>query len=165
MTDSNRPMRIRKVKSATVASIALGLAGIFAFAVGAQETAQTSRSVWDGVYTQEQSQRGEAIYSRECAKCHGSDLAGADEVPALSGGAFLSNWDGLTVGDLSERVRISMPPNKQGRLSRQQIVDILSYVLSANNFPAGKTELDSKTEFLKQIRIEATKPKARSGSN
>src|SRR6185295_2146248 len=102
-----------------------------------------------GVYTIEQSQRGEAVYGRECAKCHGSDLAGADEVPALSGGAFLSNWDGLTVGDLSERVRISMPPNKQGRLTRQQIVDLLTYVLSVNSFPMGKTELDSKTEFLK----------------
>ena len=156
-------MSIRKVKS--VASVVLGLAGIFAFAVRAKETAQTSRSVWDGVYTQEQAQRGEAIYGRECAKCHGSDLAGADEVPALSGGAFLSNWDGLTVGDLSERVRISMPPNKQGRLSKQQIVDILGYVLNANSFPAGKTELDSKTEVLKQIRIEATKPKASSGPN
>ena len=138
---------------------------MFAFALRAQESAQPSHSVWDGVYTSEQSQRGEAVYGRECAKCHGSDLAGADEVPALSGGAFLSNWDGLTVGDLSERVRISMPPNKQGRLTRQQIVDILSYVLSVNSFPAGKTELDSKTEFLKQIRIEATKPKTRSGSN
>jgi hypothetical protein len=53
-----------------------------------------------------------------------------------------------------------MPPNKQGRLSRQQIVDILSYVLSVNSFPAGKTDLDPRTEQLKQIRIEATRPKA-----
>jgi mono/diheme cytochrome c family protein len=117
------------------------------------------------VYTPEQSRRGEAFYGRECAKCHGSDLSGADEVPALSGGGFLSNWDGLTVGDLSERVRISMPPNKQGVLSRQQIVDILSYLLNVNSFPTGKAELDPKTEQLKQIRIEATKPKAKSGSN
>ena len=155
-------MRIRKAKVVAAPIVCMGIAAIFGLA---QDTAPPLRSVWDGVYTQEQSQRGEAIYSRECAKCHGTDLAGADEVPALSGGAFLSNWDGLTVGDLSERVRISMPPNKQGRLSKQQIVDILSYVLNVNSFPAGKTELDTKTELLKQIRIEATKPKGRSGSS
>ncbi len=154
-------MNVKKVKVAAAAVIGLGLVGVFDSALRAQESAQASRSVWDGVYTQEQSRRGEALYGRECAKCHGTDLAGADEVPALTGGAFLSNWDGLTVGDLSERVRISMPPNRQGVLSRQQIVDILSYLLNVNSFPAGKTEMDPKTEQLKQIRIEATKPKAR----
>ncbi|HEU4387290.1 MAG TPA: c-type cytochrome [Blastocatellia bacterium] len=123
-----------------------------------QESAQ--RSVWDGVYTDEQSKRGKEIYIRECSKCHGPDLAGVDEAPALTGGAFLANWSGLTVGDLFERVRISMPPNKKGVLSRQQIVDVLSQVLSANGFPAGKTELDLKTEQLKQIRIDPTRPKA-----
>jgi mono/diheme cytochrome c family protein len=158
-------MKFNRVKVAAAAIIGLSLSGVFGVALRAQDTAQVSRSVWDGVYTQEQSRRGEAFYGRDCAKCHGTDLAGADEVPALSGGAFLSNWDGLTVGDLSERVRISMPPNKQGSLTRQQIVDILSYVLNVNSFPAGKTELDSKTELLKQIRIEATRPKAKSGSN
>ena len=118
--------------------------------------------MWDGVYTEEQATRGKQVYSRECIKCHAVDLSGVDEAPALAGGAFLSNWDSLTVGDLSERVRISMPPNKQGQLSRQQIVDTVSYILSANSFPAGKTELDTRTEVLKQIRIEATKPRANS---
>ena len=157
-------MKVRKVIAAA-AVVSLSLIRVFDSALCAQDSAQASRSVWDGVYTQEQSRRGENFYGRECAKCHGSDLSGADEVPALSGGGFLSNWDGLTVGDLSERVRISMPPNKQGVLSRQQIVDILSYLLNVNSFPAGKTELDPKTEQLKQIRIEATRPKAKSGSN
>jgi quinoprotein glucose dehydrogenase len=154
-----------KLKMAIASAvIALTLIGVFDSALRAQDSSQAARSVWDGVYTQEQSRRGEVFYSRECAKCHGSDLSGADEVPALSGGGFLAGGT-LTVGDLSERVRITMPPNKQGVLSRQQIVDILSYLLNVNSFPAGKTELDTKTELLKQIRIEATKPKARTGSN
>ena len=151
-----------KVKIAFGVIISLAAIGVFHPATGAQEA---SRSVWDAVYTEEQAKRGEALYNQACASCHGTDLSGADEVPALSGPGFLANWEGLTVGDLSERVRISMPPNKQGRLSRQQIVDILGHVLSANSFPAGKPELDPKTEVLKQIRIEATKPKADSGSN
>ena len=149
-----------KVKSELkLAAVFIGLVVLHS-ASRAQET--TARSVWDGVYTQEQAKRGVALYGQECASCHKADLSGADEVPALTGPEFLANWSGLTVGDLSERVRISMPPNKTGRLTRQQIVDILCYILSANGFPAGKTELEPKTELLKQVRIEATKPKSNS---
>ena len=154
-------MKIKiKVKIAVVAGASLAVIGVFHAATGAQEA---SRSVWDGVYTEEQAKRGAALYARECASCHGTDLTGADEVPALSGPAFLANWNGLTVGDLSERVRRSMPPSKPGQLNRQQIADILCHVLSANGFPADKTELEPKTELLKQIRIEATKGKRGSG--
>jgi len=150
-----------KVKIAVVASASLAVIGAFRSATGAQEP---SRSVWDGVYTEEQARRGAALYGRECASCHGTDLTGADEIPALYGPAFLGNWDGLTVGDLSERVRRTMPPNKPGQLNRQQVTDIVCHVLSVNGFPAAKTELDPKTELLKQIRIEATKPKSNSES-
>ena len=146
-----------KIKVAFVAGASLAVIGAFRSAAGAQEP---SRSVWEGVYTEEQAKRGAALYGRECAVCHGTDLTGADEVPALAGPAFLANWDGLTVGNLSERVRRSMPPNRPGQLSRQQGADILCHVLSVNGFPAGKTELEPKIELMKQIRIEATKPKA-----
>ena len=155
----NLTIRLKAAVTILVLATILGLQS----APRAQE-AQTSRSVWDGVYTEEQSKRGKEIYSRECIRCHGPDLAGVDEAPALTGGAFLANWNDLTVGDLFERVRISMPPNKKGVLNRQQIVEVLSYVLSVNGFPTGKTELDQKTEQLKQIRIEASKPKSGSGS-
>jgi cytochrome c len=146
-----------KIAVATISVIAL--IGVFLEEPHAQETAK-ARSVWDGVYTKEQSKRGENLYAQNCSSCHGPDLTGNDEAAPLVGPAFLANWDGLSVGDLSERVRISMPPNRQGRLSRQQIVDILGYVLSVNSFPAGNAELDPRLELLKQIRIEATKPKA-----
>ncbi len=151
-------MRFKKIKIAVAVIAGLAAIGMFYPKLRAQQTAETQRSVWDGVYTEEQDRRGEAICSQECAPCHGSDLAGNDETPALSGPAFLANWDGLTVGDLAERVRKTMPPNKPGRLTRQQIADVLSHVLKVNGFPAGKTELDPKIESLRQIRIEATKP-------
>src|SRR5262245_48729559 len=111
-----------RVKIAVAAIIGLAMIGVFHSALRAQETSPPPHSVWDGAYTAEQAMRGEALYAQECARCHGADLSGVDEAPPLSGGAFLANWDGLTVGDLFERIRISMPPNKKGKLSRQQIV-------------------------------------------
>jgi mono/diheme cytochrome c family protein len=141
-------------KIATVAIIGLVAIG----ALRAQETAKP-RSVWDGVYTEEQAKRGETLYARECASCHRNDTGG-EEASALAGPAFLANWDGLTVGDLYERIRVSMPPANPRRLSRRQIVDILGHLMKANGFPTGKTELAQETEAMKQVRIEATKSKA-----
>jgi mono/diheme cytochrome c family protein len=124
----------------------------------AQEPASETRSVWDGAYTEEQAKRGEALYQKECKSCHGVALAGGESSPPLTGGAFLSNWNGLTLGDLFERIRKTMPQNTPGKLNRQQNADVLAFVLSANKFPAGKAELSRQTEFLKEIRFEAVKP-------
>jgi quinoprotein glucose dehydrogenase len=116
------------------------------------------RSIWDGVYTKEQAKRGDEPYHRQCASCHGETLGGGEAAPPLAGGEFLSNWNGLTLGDLFERIRISMPQDHPGKLSREQNADILSYILSANKFPSGKRELPHQTELLKEIRFEASKP-------
>src|SRR5438034_1798154 len=56
-----------------------------ALAVTFPAFAQTSRSVWDGVYTQEQANRGKTAYAEQCASCHGAELRGGDETPAVVG--------------------------------------------------------------------------------
>lgn len=122
--------------------------------LGAQEA---TRSVWDGVYTQEQAERGRPLYNQHCSSCHADTLMGGEMSPPLVGGEFLSNWNGLTLGDLFERIRTTMPQNKAVKLSREVNSDITAYILSVNKFPAGKTELAHSAEFLKDIRIEAEK--------
>jgi S-disulfanyl-L-cysteine oxidoreductase SoxD len=130
---------------------------VAALAIGAALAQDATRSVWDGVYTQEQSSRGQGLYNQHCASCHTDTLTGGESSPPLAGGEFLSNWNGLTLGDLFERIRTSMPQNNPGKLSREVNADITAYILSVNKFPAGKTELPHATEFLKQIRIESEK--------
>jgi quinoprotein glucose dehydrogenase len=122
-------------------------------AVGAQPT----KSVWDGVYTDEQATRGKTGYSEQCASCHGAELTGGEMAPGLAGGEFLAGWDGLTVGDLFERIRISMPQNAPGSLSGQQNADILAFVLAVNKFPTGTAELPKDAMILKAIKFEAKK--------
>jgi mono/diheme cytochrome c family protein len=124
----------------------------------AQAPEAESRSVWDGVYTEDQAKRGEAIYRKECAACHGAVLTGGESAPPLTGGPFLANWNGLTMGDLFDRIRKTMPQTNPGRLTRQQDADILAFMLSVNKFPAGKTELYRQSEMLKEIRFKSAKP-------
>lgn len=120
-------------------------------------TFQTTRSVRDGVYTEDQRKRGAELVTERCVKCHGGDLNGGEEAPGLFGANFLSSWNGLTVGDLSERIRTSMPPIDPGMNSAQQRADIISMILSVNGYPAGQKELETRTEVLRQIKIEPTK--------
>jgi len=126
-------------------------------ALRGQETAE-SRSVWDGVYTEEQAKRGEAVYKKECSACHGEMLTGGESAPPLTGGAFQANWNGLTLADLFDRIRKTMPQGKPGSLTRQQDAEVLAFLLSINKFPAGKTELYRQSEMLKEIRFETKKP-------
>jgi mono/diheme cytochrome c family protein len=143
---------MRRVNSAILGVALLG-GGLLAL-----RAQQPARSVWDGVFTDEQAKRGQARYNEQCASCHGSTLAGGEMSPPLAGGEFMANWNGLTLGDLFERMRTTMPASKPGKLSREVNADILAYMLAYNQFPAGKTELSHNTEVLKQIRIEAAKP-------
>ena len=132
---------------------ALALIPLAAALVLAQE-----KSVWDGIYTDPQADRGKQLYSDACASCHGPELTGGEMAPPLVGGDFTSDWNGLTVGDLFERMRISMPQNAPGSLSGQQNSDILAFVLQANKFPAGQTELAKDAMMLKTIKFETKKP-------
>ena len=59
------------------------------------------------------------------------------------------------MGDLFERIRISMPADRPGKLTREQDADVLAYMLSVSECPPGKVELEHQTEVLKQVRIEA----------
>jgi len=117
-----------------------------------------TKSIWDGVYTEEQATRGKGLYAEQCSSCHGGELTGGEMAPPLAGGEFLAGWDGLTIGDLFERIRISMPQNAPGSLSGQQNADILAYVFSANKFPAGTTEMPKEAGILKTIKFEVKKP-------
>jgi mono/diheme cytochrome c family protein len=134
------------------------IAGAIVVAAGLALSAQESRTVWSGVYTEAQSKRGEAVYLEMCANCHGVELEGMDMSPALAGATFGSNWNDLTMGDLSERIRISMPADRPGTMTRAQIADVMAFMLKANKFPSGSTELPPAVLALKQIRIVAERP-------
>lgn len=137
----------------------LALAGTLVYgAMSAGTVAAQGKSQWDGVYTEAQAKRGEGLYAQYCASCHGPDLAGGEMAPGLTGGEFTANWNDLSLGDLYERIRISMPQNAPGSLSRQQNSDILAYILRKMNIPVGQAELSTSTDELKAIKFLAAKP-------
>lgn len=112
-----------------------------------------AKTIWSGVFTADQAKRGQELYTKWCVSCHGADLGGGEMAPALTGGAFMSDWDGQTVADLEERVRLTMPQGDEGSLSHQMTVDVLAAMLAANGAPAGQAELPKDVPILKEIQI------------
>jgi len=131
---------------------------IYILAMTLFAVAAAGSDVWGGVYTDAQAKRGEAVYVDRCASCHAPDLTGLDQAPPLVGGDFATNWNDLSINDLFERIRISMPADKPGTLTRQEVADVLSFVLQKNALPAGASELATDADALKAIKFLAKKP-------
>ena len=116
---------------------------------------QARRTVWDGVYSEEQAARGRMQYTRACASCHAEDLRGGSTAPSLVEESFAFQWADTSVGELFERIRTLMPSDRPNSLSPQAYRDIVAFLLQSNRFPFGATELDAEVETLKQILITA----------
>jgi len=142
----------------TVATLALAGTMVIGALTAGNTVAAQGKSQWDGIYTEAQAKRGEGLYSQYCASCHGPDLAGGEMAPGLTGGEFTANWNDLSIGDLYERIRVSMPQSAPGSLSRQQNSDVLAYMLRKMSTPVGPTELSTSTDELKAIKFLAAKP-------
>ena len=136
---------------------ALGFASISASGQDAPLNAGTSVTVWDGVYTKEQADRGESLYAERCAQCHGDGLQGVEAAPALTGSVFYDTWNGETLASLLDRMR-TMPPDKPGSLSRVQTADVLAHVLRVGGYPAGAAPLASSAGALARITVRLYKP-------
>jgi mono/diheme cytochrome c family protein len=131
----------------------MALALIASVQLSAAQTGKTQRS---GIFTEAQAKRGETVYRQNCASCHGHTLSGAEGGPALVGPDFDSEWNGLTIKDLFDRIRISMPQSAPGSLSNTQYMDVIAFLLKIGKAPAGEMELTDITGFS-DIRYEVEK--------
>ena len=107
------------------------------------------------MYTLAQARRGEALYKRECTLCHRDNLLGntVDGGPPLRGPQFTTRWQDIDVETLLSTVEALMPLEEPGSLSRQEYVDILGFVLWANQLPAGEDELPTGSADLQEIVV------------
>ena len=140
-----------------IAGAALYGATAYSSVRASQDAPKAASTTWDGVFTVAQAKQGDALYAQHCAKCHAPDLTGADVAPALTGADFAANWNDLSLGDLFERMRIGMPADKPGSVSRQDNADVLAFMLFKAGFPAGELDLPAQVELLKTIKFVAQK--------
>ncbi|HTR48390.1 MAG TPA: cytochrome c [Verrucomicrobiae bacterium] len=149
-------IRVEKFVFRKVVVLGLFAAGILACVGGAIRSAGAAdapKTTMDGVYTDDQAARGKALYGQNCASCHMDDLSGSGQALPLAGDAFTDTWEGQSVGDLFDLIHNTMPQDKPGTLGADTVVDLISYLLQYNKYPAGKDELKSDPDGMKKITI------------
>ena len=120
--------------------------------VGAQQpNGRTGSTVWDGVYSPAQAERGKATYVRHCGRCHGEDLANPRN--PLAGERFAEHWEARTLADLFRRIRDTMPAGGVDTVQEPEKLDTMAYVLQQNGFPEGRADLTTDADALAAIQI------------
>jgi mono/diheme cytochrome c family protein len=127
--------------------------GALVFVQGVIIASAQGKTTLDGVYSDAQAARGETVYKESCTSCHGDDLSGGGQAPALAGKDFNGDWVDLSLGDLFDRTHLSMPADKPGSLTPAQTADVIAYLLKKGSFPAGATDLPADAAALKAIKF------------
>ena len=143
-----------KMRIAVFSIVGLSVFGLSRVPVSAGQAA--GKTSWDAVYSAAQATKGEAVYTDKCARCHGVSLSGAD-APPLVGADFAADWDGLSIYQLFDRTRSSMPQDEPGSMSREDTAATVAFMLQKNGFPAGSADLATSADALNAIKYVATK--------
>lgn len=132
--------------------LALGPVGLTAQEEGASEM----NSVHDGVYSEEQAERGESTYESVCSYCHATSQ--------FSGSSFIRAWSGASLAQFFGLISGTMPYDAPGSLSQQEYADVIAYILSLNDLPAGSQDLPANMQALRDIEIQAAAESGEAGS-
>ena len=120
------------------------------FAVGRAEEAQDAKpaqqAIWAGVYSTKQAANGNVVFETHCSRCH------TEEQP-LSGETFMLHWEGHNLALLYRKIRETMPPDGIDKVTDEQKLAAMAFVLAQNGFPAGAIELTSDPGVLAAIEI------------
>jgi hypothetical protein len=120
------------------------------FWTAAQGQKSGRKTVWDGVYTTAQAEQGRVSYEDKCGQCHKDDLSGYDGV--LKSERFMEHWRESSLDNFFATMSATMPRDAPGSLSEKVYLDILAFVLHANDFPTGANDLTS--DALRSIQVE-----------
>ena len=120
-------------------------------AAAQQPAPRAGSSVWTGVYTSAQAERGKSAYVKHCARCHGEDFAASPN--PLSGQAFIDHWEERTLAELFRRIRDTMPRGEPATVADADKIDVVAYLLQQNGFPAGDAELTADGDALAAVQI------------
>lgn len=101
--------------------------------------------------------RGADLYAGQCAMCHGPELAGTTDVPALDG-PFLARWAGAPLDRLFGYLKAAMPLHAPGTLSDAETADILAFLLARNGVAEAARPIPADRSGLGGRRLGPARP-------
>ena len=137
----NQSARVSPVRLLIFLSAALLVVAGGVFTTSAQGPDLEGPTVWDGVFTEAQAERGANAYAANCSRCHGDDMRGGGRFSALVGDSWMGNFQTQTVEDLFNFIKTNMPNGNGGSLADSMYLDLAAFILSSNDMPASDAEL------------------------
>ena len=98
------------------------------------------------LYTDEQATNGTALFKKVCVECH--------EPADYTGPKFREKWNGQRMIDLYDEIRVKMPDDKPGSLTRDEYADALAYILKQNGLPAGTMKIAPDSTAMSAAKLE-----------
>jgi mono/diheme cytochrome c family protein len=127
--------------------------------VSSEDIDTSERTIWDGVFTAEQTAAGEPLYTQYCQGCHGKTGRGTPGGPGVTGANLNKKWEETTLLDFYTFAHTNMPPGNAGKIgSEQDYVNIVAYIMQLHGAEPGDQELVWNEEQLGNIYI-VRKPK------
>lgn len=127
------------------------------------KVATPSTAKGEAFYTEAQATRGKLAFNRNCAYCHTVDPKTSnakdlqEALPSTFGGLFLSRVvNGKTVYPnvlMLYSKLLSMPAANTKSITEQQRVDIAAYIIQANGYPAGDSEIPVNTDAMRLMML------------
>ncbi len=107
-------------------------------------------------YTLDQANRGQALYAKRCASCHGPSLNDGEFAPPLKGDMFLQRWSGRRISDLFDYTLAKMPATAPGTLTPGDVSDLVATILRANGVGATPDALPNDDAKLQTMSFPAS---------
>jgi len=104
----------------------------------------------DGIFTAQQAQQGEGLFTTHCARCH--------SIQEFSGRMFNAVWAEVPASALYYRIANTMPMDQPGSLGNSQITALMAHIFDANGMPPGNTPLEADLEWLNTIPMRQPPP-------
>ena len=120
---------------------------------GADTHYQPFPTIWSGVYTTDEADRGKQTAANLCGRCHGPELKGTDTAPGLTGARFFDRWNNLMLLDVIAWIQSAMPGDHGFFVTAKQSREIVGYMLRESGAPSGRAPISDDINVLNQILV------------
>jgi S-disulfanyl-L-cysteine oxidoreductase SoxD len=139
----------------------VSLAGGRAVGPAAAQSTRAGRqpfpTVWSGVYSNTEAERGKQVYAQLCSRCHGTDMKGGLTAPGLIGAKFFDRWHDLRLADVVAYIQAGMPKEHEFYVPADSARMLVAQMLRESGVPPGQKPMS--TDVKSQHDILITRPR------
>ena len=134
----------------------VSLAGARAVRPAAAQSAlarQPFPTIWSGVYSKTEAERGKQVYAQLCGRCHGTDMKGGLTAPGLIGAKFFDRWHDRRLADVMAFIQAGMPQEHEFYVPADSARAIVALMLRESGVPAGHESMSTDVKIQHDILI------------